>query len=274
MTDKITLTDIINLQNENTAVSAINSNSHLITSAFDNTLSRDGTQPNQMGAVLDMNSNQIINLPAPSTVDSPARVIDVVTNPTIVIPGTGTSGHVVPYLDGTNTWSAPQTFSSGIFQNLGSFFAHNNNVDFTWTPPNPNIYHLFTPSTTKFNQGSYWANNRFTPPTGTNVVYLGGSIFVTSASTFSGSFVAKWIKNFTIDGNGNQLTGQDVFAGLGGATGNIPGAFFINAVGFDRPSPGDYYGLFLFLDAFPLGSTSVTVDGNLAHTYVQGIVLA
>ena len=88
---KITLTDLANLQNETTAVNAINANNAAIETAFDNTLSRDGTLPNQMSNTLDMNSNQILNLPAPSTVNSPARVIDVVTNPTITIPGTGTS---------------------------------------------------------------------------------------------------------------------------------------------------------------------------------------
>lgn len=111
---KITLTDIVNLQNENTAVNAINTNSAIIETAFDNTLSRDGTAPNQMEANLDMNSNQILNLPAPLTVDSPVRLIDVTTNPTIIIPPTGTSGHVVGYLDGNNTYSGTSTFTNSI----------------------------------------------------------------------------------------------------------------------------------------------------------------
>src|SRR5882757_1562743 len=108
---KITLTDLANLQNETTAVNAINANNAVIETAFDNTLSRDGTLPNQMSNTLDMNSNQILNLPAPSTINSPARLQDVVTNPTIVLPGTGTSGHVVPFLDGNNTWSGVDTFN-------------------------------------------------------------------------------------------------------------------------------------------------------------------
>lgn len=65
MADKITLTNLVNLQNENSAVNAINNNNAKITTAFDNTLSRDGTAPNQMGASLDMNSNRILNLPQP-----------------------------------------------------------------------------------------------------------------------------------------------------------------------------------------------------------------
>lgn len=111
---KITLTDLVNLENETTAVNAINANSTVIQTAFDNTLSRDGTAPNQMQATLDMNSNQIINLPSPATVNSPARLIDVTSNPTIVIPATGISGHVVPYLDGNNTYSGTATFTNTV----------------------------------------------------------------------------------------------------------------------------------------------------------------
>lgn len=67
---KITLTDLANLQNETTAVNAINDNNAVLETAIDNTLSRDGTTPNTMGSTLDMNSNRIINLPtAVSTVE-------------------------------------------------------------------------------------------------------------------------------------------------------------------------------------------------------------
>lgn len=111
---KITLTNLANLQNENTAVNAFNTNNAVIIAAMDNTLSRDGTQPNTMLSDLDMNSHQIFNLPAPSTINSPARLIDVVSNPNIVIPGTGTSGHLVPYLDGNNTWSGTNNFTQPV----------------------------------------------------------------------------------------------------------------------------------------------------------------
>lgn len=74
---KITLTDLANLQNENTAVNAINTNNSVIELAFDNTLSRDGTAPNQMQANLDMNSKQILNLPPPLTDESPLRLTDL-----------------------------------------------------------------------------------------------------------------------------------------------------------------------------------------------------
>ena len=46
--------------------------------AFENTLSRDGTVPNQMEASLDMNSNRITNLPEPINLNEAARLQDVI----------------------------------------------------------------------------------------------------------------------------------------------------------------------------------------------------
>src|SRR6266404_2664499 len=59
---KIALQNLDNLQNEASTVAAFNNNNALIREAVDNTLSRDGTAPNQMNAPLDMNSEKIINL--------------------------------------------------------------------------------------------------------------------------------------------------------------------------------------------------------------------
>lgn len=79
---KITLTDLANLQNETTAVNAINTNNSIIEGAFDNTLSLDGTSPNSMQANFDMNSNRILNLPAADTPDQPVRKaeFDLISN--------------------------------------------------------------------------------------------------------------------------------------------------------------------------------------------------
>ena len=44
------------------SIDALNANSDLIEAAFENTLSRDGTGPNNMESDLDMDSNNIINL--------------------------------------------------------------------------------------------------------------------------------------------------------------------------------------------------------------------
>lgn len=55
----------------------LNENFEAIETAFDNTLSRDGTVPNFMLADIDMNDNPIINLGAPTSPNDAARLIDV-----------------------------------------------------------------------------------------------------------------------------------------------------------------------------------------------------
>lgn len=74
---KITVNNLSSLQNEITALSVINGNDTKLAAAFDNTLSRDGTSPNQMLSNLDMNSYQVLNLPAPGSDNSPIRKIDL-----------------------------------------------------------------------------------------------------------------------------------------------------------------------------------------------------
>lgn len=128
MAENVILNNVTTFTNDSTAASIVNANSSAIATAFVDTLSRSGVAPNQMQSVLDMNSNQIINLPAPSTTNSPARLIDVVSNPTIVVPATGTSGHVVPFLDGNNTWSGTQTFSSIVFPSAQQSLTFNRNA--------------------------------------------------------------------------------------------------------------------------------------------------
>ena len=116
---KLTLTDLTNLQNESSAVSAVNANSALIETALENTLSRDGTAPNTMGATLDMNSNRIINLPQPVSAGEALRLGDVTSDIASVFTGDSGSGGVkglVPapaagyaatgrYLDADGTWT-------------------------------------------------------------------------------------------------------------------------------------------------------------------------
>lgn len=58
---KLTLNDLASLQNEQSAISLINRNSALIETALENTLSRDGSTPNQMTSDLDMNGKAVLN---------------------------------------------------------------------------------------------------------------------------------------------------------------------------------------------------------------------
>lgn len=57
---KLTLSDLLA---KFSSITTINANNDLIEAALENTLSRDGTTPNEMTASLDMNSNKILNLP-------------------------------------------------------------------------------------------------------------------------------------------------------------------------------------------------------------------
>jgi hypothetical protein len=121
--------------NDTTAVNAVNNNFTAVSNTFNDVVSRSGVQPNWMTSTLDMNGNQIINLPFPQTLNSPARLADVTSAQTISIISatTGNSGHTVPFLDGSgspNTWSTPNiTTLAGLQtaittnQNLGGTIA-------------------------------------------------------------------------------------------------------------------------------------------------------
>lgn len=70
---KVSIKTIENLQNESSAIGALNSNFVAIQTVIDTLLSRNGSSPNQMISLLDMNSQRIINLPAPVNNNEPAR---------------------------------------------------------------------------------------------------------------------------------------------------------------------------------------------------------
>lgn len=59
------------------STSALNAAFTAIEAAIENTVSRDGTSPNNMTGNLDMNSRRILNLPAPGDVKEPARLQDI-----------------------------------------------------------------------------------------------------------------------------------------------------------------------------------------------------
>lgn len=189
---KASLNDLVNLENTS-AVTTINANNAVIETAFNNTLSRDGTAPNQMSAAIDMNSNQIYNLPAPSTTSSPARLIDVTSNPTIVIPGTGTSGHVVPYLDGNNTWSGKQFFNDSPWADVKAYGAVGNGSTSDDTAIQNTINHMYATyggGTVYFPAGIYIITTGITVKGGVRLVGAGRrttyiSSFLTNVNTIT-----------------------------------------------------------------------------------------
>lgn len=74
---KLVLTDVTSLQSEPSALQTMANNNERLEEAFDNTLSRDGTGPNQMEAPLDLNGHRIINLGTPLERTDVARLQDI-----------------------------------------------------------------------------------------------------------------------------------------------------------------------------------------------------
>lgn len=113
---KVTLASVGNVIDATTAAATINSNNAAIVAAIENTLSRDGTQPDQMNASLDMNSHDIINLPTPVSQSSPLRVQDVNLlnggGTLNILPVGGTSSQVLTKNSATNydaSWQSQLT---------------------------------------------------------------------------------------------------------------------------------------------------------------------
>ena len=139
MAVNISLTDLTSLTNETTAIAAINANSAAITTAFQDVLALDGTSPNQMQNSLDMNSNQIVNLPAPITAGSPLRLQDLASfvggGLTInSIPAGGTTNQLLAKTSNTSyavAWTSlvPAMANSGTGASNATFWRGDN----TWS---------------------------------------------------------------------------------------------------------------------------------------------
>lgn len=119
MAINLTLQQLSTLNNTSILAQS-NANFSTIQTALASCLSLNGQLPNAMTSNLDMNSNQIINLPPPGTPNSPARLVDVVSNPSLLltVPPTGTSGATVPFCNSSGiVWSGFTT----TFQQTVSF---------------------------------------------------------------------------------------------------------------------------------------------------------
>lgn len=206
---KITLNNVGSLIDSTTAANTINNNTAVIQAAFDNTLSRDGTSPNTMLNILDMNSNQVLNLPAPATAGSPLRLQDLstfvgggtVTN----IPVGGTTGQVLAKTSNTN-YATGWANSTSTVTSVGLSLPG----DFTVTN---------SPVTTTGTLTGVWT----TTPTGTGAV----------VRTLSPTVVTPAITNPTVS-TGTFTSPTLITPALGAAT-----ATSINA---STVSPGHYSG--------------------------------
>lgn len=153
---KITLNNVGSLIDATTAATTINSNFATIQTAMDNTLSRDGTSPNTLNSALDLNGNQILNLGAPVSTSSPARMQDIVA-----------AGGTVNI---TNTGNVPAGGSTN------SLLAKTSNSDFAanWTA-SPTIASVTNGGTISFPSGTDTLVARATTDTLTNKTISGAS---------------------------------------------------------------------------------------------------
>lgn len=135
-------------------ISKLNSNFDKIETALEKTLWRDGSLPNSMDAILDMNDKAIINLPAPTSASSPLRLGDLFSTADDLIGGpqvqhiTATEGQTVftltgSYVPNTNTL---YVYRNGIFQTPDSFIESSTTVVTMVDPMNEGDILSFVPA--------------------------------------------------------------------------------------------------------------------------------
>ena len=120
---KLVLNDVASLQFETSALATLADNNDRIEAVLENTLSRDGTGPNQMEASLDMNSQRLINLAPPQASTDAARLVDIAEALSVdqaLVPALVT-GRILSN-DGTvMTWVLPSSLPG-----IGDMLASNN----------------------------------------------------------------------------------------------------------------------------------------------------
>ena len=164
---KLTLTDIVSLESQTTAIQAMAANNDAIETALENTLSRDGTSPNEMGANLDMDSFRILNLPAPVSGSEPARFVDLTEALAL--------DTAVPALSGNN----------------GKFLSNDGSVllwtAFTGLVPSNNLSDLTSVSTARTNMGLGTAAVANVGTSGDAVGKLNANLTWSGTQTWSGA---------------------------------------------------------------------------------------
>lgn len=154
MTDKVTLAKVGSLIDATTAANTINSNSAAIVAAINNTLSLDGTAPNQMQSNLDMNSNRILNLPIPISNFEPLRVIDAQTlngGGTITVSPLPTGGTISQALQKNSSTNFDVSWKPIPGGSNAQIQYNNNGIMGGYTPPQvANLVQPFLTSSTSF----------------------------------------------------------------------------------------------------------------------------
>lgn len=248
---KITLNNVGSLLDATTAATTINNNSAAIVSAYDNTLSRDGTSPNQMGASLDMNSNDILNVNTLTTKSLIAGDLQVHTAAWYVgagapSPSTGLINDM--YLDNTTEdvygpktkfgWGSPSANIKGskgdtgntgpgvpVGGSTGQALTKVSNTDFntTWS----SVGNVFVSGTPASGQLAQWSSSSqivgVSPPQHNYSTFTSSGTFTTpSNSTTSTIYHYKMIGG---GGGGGGSNGSAACSGGGGSGAYAEGTF-------------------------------------------------
>lgn len=210
MAEQLILGSFATLQNSS-IIATLNANNLLIQNAFLDCLSLTGIAPNQMRSNLDMNSQQIINLSAPATLNSPVRLVD------LQAAQTGNPGAIYGLLTGNNIWTGINTFSSGNLILKGSSTgttalasANSSSTNYTITVP------AITDTLATLTASQSLTNKTLLSPT------LTGTVTVNALASFNGFIVIKSSVQFTgfyIE----QAGGQNVFTMAGTSVTNDNG---------------------------------------------------
>lgn len=172
---KISLITVDSLENQTTAVQALNENFGLIAAALENTFSRDGTVPNTMSADVDVNSRRIINLATPIGGSDAARLSDIadalaVDDLTLIPALTGNEDKIMSNDGDVLYWAAPSDIPG-----LGDVIAANNLSD------------LASIATARTNLGLGTSAVVNTGTSGATIPLLNGSNTHSGSNVFSGT---------------------------------------------------------------------------------------
>lgn len=201
---KLVVTHLDSLENQTSAIQSINANLDNIATAIEKTVSRDGTSPNFMTASLDVNSNEILNVGAPSTSSSAARLIDVQNGVTL-------TGYAIPSLTGnagkrlatdgfTIAWTAGGS---------GDVVAANNGSEFTNTTTFRTNIGLGTSAT--INTGTSGA----TIPLLNGNLTFSGTLSFTGAGTYTGATTFNGSTDVRLTKSGRTAIAADSIGYLG-----------------------------------------------------------
>lgn len=228
---KITLSTITSAFS---AITSLNANFAAIATAIENTLSRDGTSPNAMGADLDMDSNFILNLPTPTNAAHAATKAYVDAE---VADITGPQGPTGPAgADGADGADGAGVAAGGT---TGQVLAKASNTDFD----------------------TEWVNAGATP------LFTGGEATVSPAT---GDLVA--LKDVSDSNNPKFATVSDIVAlasgGGGESFGMYPGGFETSVTTSNFATSGNLYELTANVT---VTGVQCMMDGQTSATYVARV---